>query len=80
MGRVLMIGLLVSGLVAGIGSPAAAGDAQKAPQGIELVGADTPWSTFLVVGPTVRWQNGEASVWPLKGCGQLRVGRLVHDN
>ena len=42
---------------------------------VVLVGPETPWRTFLVVGPTVRWQNGDQNVWPSKGGGQLRWGR-----
>ena len=40
----------------------------------ELIDTNTPWQTYLVVGPTLRWQNGEENVWPTKGGGQLRVG------
>ena len=39
-----------------------------------LIDTNTPWQTYLVVGPTLRWQNGEENVWPSKGGGQLRVG------
>jgi hypothetical protein len=39
-----------------------------------LIDADTPWQTYFVGGPTVRWQNGEESVWPSKGGGKLYRG------
>jgi hypothetical protein len=39
-----------------------------------LIDTNTPWRTYLVVGPTLRWQNGAENVWPSKGGGQLRVG------
>ena len=40
-----------------------------------LIDTHTPWRTYLVVGPSLRWQNGAENVWPSKGGGQLRVGR-----
>ena len=46
----------------------------------ELIDTNTPWRTYLVVGPTLRWQNGAENVWPSKGGGQLRVGRLGQYN
>jgi hypothetical protein len=39
-----------------------------------LIDTNTPWRTYLVTGPTVRWQNGEESVWPSKGGGKLYRG------
>lgn len=41
----------------------------------ELIDTNTPWQTYLVTGPSLRWQNGEENDWPSKGGGQLRVGR-----
>jgi hypothetical protein len=40
----------------------------------ELIDTNTPWRTYLVTGPTVRWQNGEESVWPSQGGGKLYRG------
>ena len=40
----------------------------------ELIDTNTPWQTYLVVGPSLRWQNGAENEWPSKGGGQLRVG------
>ena len=40
----------------------------------ELIDTNTPWQTYLVTGPSLRWQNGEENEWPSKGGGQLRVG------
>jgi hypothetical protein len=39
-----------------------------------LIDTNTPWRFYLVTGPTVRWQNGEESVWPSKGGGKLYMG------
>ena len=41
----------------------------------ELIDTNTPWQTYLVVGPSLRWQNGAEDEWPSKGGGRLRVGK-----
>jgi hypothetical protein len=41
----------------------------------ELIDTNTPWRTYLVVGPSLRWQNGAEDEWPSKGGGRLRVGK-----
>jgi hypothetical protein len=39
----------------------------------EMIDANTPWRTYLVTGPTVRWQNDKENGWPSKGGGQLCI-------